>query len=164
MALAQRLHLTRQESSSVAQVQRQDEQSQSSHTQLQNTTQLATTKAMSYAVSSQIRPQETTQQQIATQGNETEFEVEATAYSYTEPGLTPYTATGIDLRINPKVIAVDPSVIKLGSLVHVHGYGVYLAADTGGAIKGKRIDVHVGTVAEANHFGRRKVKITILKP
>lgn len=92
-----------------------------------------------------------------------EFEVEATAYSYTEPGLTPFTYTGHDLRINPHVIAVDPRVIPLGSLVHVHGYGTYLAADTGGAIKGHKIDVHMNTVPEALQFGRRKVKITILQ-
>lgn len=92
-----------------------------------------------------------------------EFEVEATAYSYTEPGLTPFTYTGHDLRINPQVIAVDPRVIPLGSLVHVHGYGTYLAADTGGAIKGFKIDVHMNTVPEALQFGRRRVKITILE-
>lgn len=102
----------------------------------------------------------TTQQIVRVQGRE--FEVEATAYSYKEAGLTPYTATGIDLRINPKVIAVDPRVIPLGSMVHVHGYGVYLAADTGGAIKGNKIDVHMNDVASALQFGRRRVKVTIL--
>ena len=46
--------------------------------------------------------------------------------------------TGINLRANPnlKVIAVDPSVIPLGSKVWVEGYGYAVAGDTGGAIKG----------------------------
>ncbi|GAA3326735.1 hypothetical protein GCM10020331_063860 [Ectobacillus funiculus] len=53
------------------------------------------------------------------------------------------TATGIDLRKDPnmKLIAVDPKVIPLGSKVWVEGYGEAIAGDTGGAIKGNRIDV-----------------------
>ena len=54
-----------------------------------------------------------------------------------------YTATGLILNNNPnaKVIAVDPSVIPLGTKVYVEGYGYAVAADTGGAIKGHKIDV-----------------------
>ena len=80
--------------------------------------------------------------------------VQATGYSYNEPGLSPYTATGIDLRKNPTVIAVDPSVIPLGSLVEVPGYGIAIAGDTGGAIKGNIIDLHFTTVDQANQWGR----------
>ena len=88
--------------------------------------------------------------------------VQATGYSYNEPGLSPYTATGIDLRKNPTVIAVDPSVIPLGSLVEVPGYGIAIAGDTGGAIKGNIIDLHFTTVDQANQWGRRNVTIRIL--
>ena len=89
--------------------------------------------------------------------------VEATAYSYNEPGLGYYTATGIDLRSNPTVIAVDPSVIPLGSLIEVPGYGVAIAGDTGSAIKGNKIDLHFVSVDQANQWGRRTVTIKILK-
>lgn len=87
--------------------------------------------------------------------------MEATAYSTTEPGLSRYTANGTDLHTNPRVIAVDPSVIPLGTKVTVEGYGTYIAADTGGAIKGNRIDIHFSTVQECINFGRKNVKITI---
>ena len=88
--------------------------------------------------------------------------VQATGYSYNEPGLSPHTATGVDLRKNPTVIAVDPSVIPLGSLVEVPGYGIAIAGDTGGAIKGNIIDLHFTTVDQANQWGRRNVTIRIL--
>ena len=87
--------------------------------------------------------------------------MEATAYSTAQPGLSRYTANGTDLHTNPRVIAVDPSVIPLGTKVTVEGYGTYIAADTGGAIKGNRIDIHFSTVQECINFGRKNVKITI---
>ena len=89
--------------------------------------------------------------------------MESTAYSYTEPGLSYYTALGIDLRQNSQVVAVDPNVIPLGTLVEVEGYGIALAADTGGAIKGNILDVHLGSVEACRQWGRRfNVKVTIL--
>lgn len=90
--------------------------------------------------------------------------MEATAYTAECYGCSGVTATGIDLNAdrNKKVIAVDPSVIPLGSRVHVEGYGEAIAGDTGGAIKGNRIDLHVPTKGEAYDFGRRTVNITVL--
>lgn len=85
----------------------------------------------------------------------------ASAYSYTEAGLTPFTALGIDLRQNSKVVAVDPSVIPLGSVVEVSGYGMAIAGDTGGAIKGNRIDLHFNSVQECLQFGRQTVTVTV---
>ncbi|MED0969779.1 enterotoxin [Bacillus cereus] len=75
------------------------------------------------------------------------------------------TAMGHDLTANPnmKMIAVDPKVIPLGSKVWVEGYGEAIAGDTGGAIKGNRIDVLVGSDAAANKWGRKSVKVKILK-
>ncbi|WP_186304273.1 3D domain-containing protein, partial [Staphylococcus epidermidis] len=61
-----------------------------------------------------------------------------------------------------KVIAVDPSVIPLGSKVWVEGYGYAVAGDTGGAIKGNRIDVHVQSKGQASSFGRKQVKVRII--
>lgn len=90
--------------------------------------------------------------------------VTATAYTAQCSGCSGVTATGINLNNNRnmKVIAVDPSVIPLGSRVHVEGYGTAIAGDTGGAIRGNKIDVHVPTKAEAKRWGRKQVKITIL--
>ncbi|WP_339252580.1 ubiquitin-like domain-containing protein [Sporosarcina sp. FSL W8-0480] len=93
-----------------------------------------------------------------------EFYVTATAYTAHCNGCTGKTATGIDLRSNPnlKVIAVDPDVIPLGSKVWVEGYGYAIAGDTGGAIKGKKIDLHMPTKSAANKFGRRQVKVKVI--
>lgn len=98
---------------------------------------------------------------VANQNSGKTMTMEATAYSTAEPGLSRYTANGTDLHTNPRVIAVDPSVIPLGTKVTVEGYGTYIAADTGGAIKGNRIDIHFSTVQECINFGRKNVKITI---
>lgn len=88
--------------------------------------------------------------------------MESTAYSYAETGYS-ITASGLDLRKNPMAIAVDPRVIPLGTLVNVEGYGVAIAADTGGAIKGNIIDVHFSTVEQCRQWGRRhNVKVTVL--
>lgn len=89
--------------------------------------------------------------------------VEATAYSYAEAGLSNYTADGTNLVNDPMVIAVDPRVIPLGTMVEIPGYGVFRAADTGGAIVGNKIDVHFPTVAQTYNFGRRTITIRILK-
>ncbi|OUL10197.1 hypothetical protein B0533_02235 [Sedimentibacter sp. SX930] len=89
--------------------------------------------------------------------------VSATAYSRHEAGLSNFTATGIDLSVNPMVIAVDPSVIPLGSLVNVPGYGIAIAGDTGGAIVGNKIDLHMENLNAALAFGRQTLTITILQ-
>ncbi len=72
----------------------------------------------------------------------------------------PRTASGIIARFG--VVAVDPRVIPLGTMVFVEGYGFAKAADTGGAIKGHRIDLCFPTEGQARQFGRRKVKVHIL--
>lgn len=89
------------------------------------------------------------------------FTMVATAYSPLEPGLSYATASG--LRAGRGIVAVDPSVIPLGTRVHVEGYGNAIAGDTGGAIKGNRIDLCFDTVAECNAYGRRTVVVTILE-
>lgn len=90
--------------------------------------------------------------------------MEATAYTAQCNGCSGITKTGINLlnNRNLKLIAVDPGVIPLGSRVHVEGYGYAIAGDTGGAIKGNRIDLHVPTKSVAYDWGRRQVKVTIL--
>jgi uncharacterized protein YabE (DUF348 family) len=93
-----------------------------------------------------------------------EFYVTSTAYTASCNGCSGYTATGINLRANPnmKVIAVDPSVIPLGTKVWVEGYGYAIAADTGSAVKGFKIDVFYPSKSDAYRWGRKRVKIKIL--
>lgn len=92
------------------------------------------------------------------------FTMTATAYSINCSGCdgNGITATGINLKTTPKVIAVDPNVIPLGSKVWVEGYGNAIAGDTGGAIKGNRIDVHVSSSTEAMNYGKKQVQVKIL--
>lgn len=91
------------------------------------------------------------------------------------------TANGTDLKghtlESARAIAVDPKVIKLGSTVYVefldeeynHLTGEFQAVDTGGAIKGSKIDVFFGDTGDSKtsqdvwDFGRRKVRVTILE-
>jgi len=84
--------------------------------------------------------------------------VEATAYTYTGNK----TATGVEPREG--LIAVDPKVIAMGSKVYVEGYGYAIAADTGGAIRGNRIDVFFPTFRQCIDWGRKSVHIYVLQP
>jgi 3D (Asp-Asp-Asp) domain-containing protein len=74
--------------------------------------------------------------------------------------------THLGTQVRPGVIAVDPRVIPLGSRVYIEfpdGHGVYARAeDTGGAIKGNRIDIAMWTVNEAYDFGMQDVRVYIL--
>lgn len=93
-----------------------------------------------------------------------EMTVTATAYTAYCPGCSGTTAYGIDLRSNPnqKVIAVDPRIIPLGTKVWVEGYGEAIAGDTGGAIKGHKIDVFIPSYDSAMEWGVKKVKLKVL--
>ena len=87
--------------------------------------------------------------------------VSATAYSAYDPGNSNRTATGTLVRHG--VIAVDPSVIPLGTRVFIPGYGEAVAEDVGYAIKGYRIDVAFDSHAEALMFGRQDLEIFIME-
>ncbi|WP_445491944.1 3D domain-containing protein [Niallia sp. 03133] len=95
--------------------------------------------------------------------NKEEIYVTATAYSH-ESVSSERTALGYNIKKNPnmKLIAVDPSVIPLGSKVWVEGYGEAVAGDTGGAIKGHKIDVLVPNNGKARAWGRKTVRVVIL--
>ncbi|MFT8458380.1 MAG: 3D domain-containing protein [Liquorilactobacillus ghanensis] len=88
--------------------------------------------------------------------------MQATGYSTAEAGASGYSALGINLKQHPSCVAVDPSVIPLGSVIWVSGYGVSIAGDTGGAIKGNIIDLHFASVGQATAWGRRTVTVKIL--
>ncbi len=107
--------------------------------------------------------QPTTKSTKAPSGGQTKT-MEATAYTAECYGCSGVTATGIDLNKNrhKKVIAVDPNVIPLGSRVWVSGYGEAIAGDTGGDIKGNRIDLHFPNKSAAFDYGRRSVTVKVL--
>lgn len=107
-------------------------------------------------------------------------EFEITAYDNTVQSQGKWvdkTATGFNLKghtlESAKCIAVDPNVIPLGSKVQLyfgeeykHLNGVYIARDTGGAIKGNKIDLFMGdgpVRKEVMEFGRRKVQVKIIE-
>ena len=93
------------------------------------------------------------------------YTMEATAYTPYCNGCSGITAGGINIRSNPnmKVVAVDPSLIPLGSRVWVSGYGEAVAGDTGGDIKGNRIDLLHPSKEAAYKFGRRTVTVKVIK-
>jgi len=93
------------------------------------------------------------------------IKVKASAYTANCKGCSGKSATGINLKKNPnlKIISVDPRVIPLGSKVYVEGYGYAVAADTGGAIKGNRIDILMPSEYKANQWGIRTVTVKIYK-
>ena len=85
----------------------------------------------------------------------------ATAYTYGENGAWGnVTATGEKVRYG--YVAVDPSVIPLGTRLYIEGYGYAVAKDTGGSIKGNRIDLFFNTKGECYRFGVRNVKVYVL--
>ncbi|HWD40038.1 MAG TPA: 3D domain-containing protein [Fimbriimonas sp.] len=84
----------------------------------------------------------------------------ATSY-YSNVCGTGRTATGERAKFG--VVAVDPRVIPLGSVVYVEGYGLALACDTGGAIKGNRIDLCYESLHRANSFRSHYVHVHVLR-
>ncbi len=87
----------------------------------------------------------------------------ATAYApHCCQGVGEITATG--MRAGPGVVAVDPAVIPLGSHVYVEGYGLAVAGDVGGAIKGRRIDLGFATKNAALQYGVQRARVYLLTP
>lgn len=87
--------------------------------------------------------------------------MEATAYTTQDPGCGLYTARGNLLRKG--LVAVDPRVIPLGTKLYIPSYGYAVADDTGGAIKGLRIDLAYDSRYDALQFGRRMITVYILE-
>jgi 3D (Asp-Asp-Asp) domain-containing protein len=85
----------------------------------------------------------------------------ATAYTAGCIGCSGYTASGY--RAGHGIVAVDPSVIPLGTRLYIPGYGFAIAGDTGGAIHGDRIDLGFDSLSDAMQFGRRPVKVYTLR-
>ena len=87
--------------------------------------------------------------------------MEATAYLPTDGSGAGITATGIPATYG--VAAVDPSVIPLGSRLYIPGYGEAIAADTGSAIYGYKIDLCMESYDQAMQFGRRTITVYVLR-
>ena len=89
----------------------------------------------------------------------------ATAYYPGPEDTWPYTAgyTASGLKAGYGVVAVDPRFIRMKTPIYVEGYGYAIAADKGGAIKGNKIDLCFDTYEEAVSFGRKNVKVYLLR-
>jgi 3D (Asp-Asp-Asp) domain-containing protein/uncharacterized protein YabE (DUF348 family) len=85
----------------------------------------------------------------------------ASAYTAGCYGCTGMTASGLHAGFG--VIAVDPSIIPLGTKLFIPGYGRAVAGDTGGAIHGHRIDLGFNTNGEAFEWGSRAVTVYLLR-
>lgn len=86
----------------------------------------------------------------------------STAYTSDPSENGGYSTTAMGTAIRYGVAAVDPNVIPLGTRLYIEGYGYARAEDTGGAIKGNKIDLVFGSKAQSNRWGRRTVRVTIL--
>ena len=86
----------------------------------------------------------------------------ATGYSANDPeqGTNNITATGKEIKKG--MIAVDADIIPLGTKVEIKDMGVFTAEDTGGKIRGNRVDIYFETKSQAEKFGRRVIWIRLL--
>jgi rare lipoprotein A len=79
------------------------------------------------------------------------------------------TTTAAGTAVAEGIVAADPAVLPIGTLIRVTGlsrqYGdLFTVMDTGPKIRGRRVDVYVGNCAEATRFGRRSVRVAVLRP
>lgn len=108
--------------------------------------------------------------EVISRGNDNKFGswsyYNVSAYTAKCNGCSGITKTGKNVSnqsIDHRVVAVDPSVIPLGSLVEVEGMGTFTALDTGGAIKGNKIDILMQSKEKAYSFGRKDMKVRVLR-
>lgn len=87
--------------------------------------------------------------------------MEASAYLPTDGGGDCVTATG--MHAGHGIVAVDPDIIPLGTMLYIPGYGHAIAADTGGMIEGHMIDLCMESYEDAIEFGRRDIEVYVLQ-
>lgn len=92
-----------------------------------------------------------------------EMELEITAYTAHDAGMDGRGIMFTGLPADKGALAVDPKVIPLGSVVWIPGVGYTVALDTGGAIKGYKADLYIPDRAKVLEWGRRKVKVRIIR-
>jgi len=128
-------------------------------TSAQTSTDTVATKEAASAAASTERPRE-----VATNLATAEEKAAGETYTATAYSLHGRTATGVAPATG--MIAADPRVLPLGSRVRIEAgsySGEYVVADTGGAVRGHRIDIWTPTSRDAMRFGRRAVKLTVLE-
>ncbi|SHJ82059.1 3D (Asp-Asp-Asp) domain-containing protein, partial [Geosporobacter subterraneus DSM 17957] len=86
------------------------------------------------------------------------------------PGDKYYGLTRSGTKVRPGVVAVDPKVIPLGTKLYIKSldsrwpdYGFAIAEDTGGAIKGNKVDLYFEDSQDVKKYGRRKVEVYVLE-
>lgn len=97
-----------------------------------------------------------------------EFVITAYTAGPESTGKTPdHPAYGITrsgrIAVEGRTIAVDPDIIPLGTLVYIDSIGLRIADDTGGKIKGPRIDIFLESLDEALHFGVQRLRVCVLR-
>lgn len=87
--------------------------------------------------------------------------MEATAFTHA------LNATSTGTEAHRGIVAADPAILPMGTRIRITGAkpydGIYLVTDTGGGIKGRRIDLYVPSKAEAEKFGKKTVHVQVLK-
>jgi 3D (Asp-Asp-Asp) domain-containing protein len=117
-----------------------------------------------WAVGRYLLPQGGLESLATDEGGQRSFVAKLTAYANGVGGVpkNARTASGTETRWG--VVAVDPKVIPLGSQLTIEGYdGVFVAEDTGGAIKGTAIDIWLPDPNDARRFGTQYRKVTVIR-
>ena len=84
--------------------------------------------------------------------------VESTGKS---PGHPAYGITASGEMVRDGIVAADTSILPFGTRIHIEGLGVFVVKDTGGYIKGNRIDVYMESYSAAIKFGRQERKVYV---
>ncbi len=136
----------------------QEQQSKPESTQTQTSTPVTSEEASSTTEPGTLKGP------VAAKPEESEApEAQPVSYVATAYSLRGRTASG--RHVGPGIIAADPRVLPLGSRVRLDAgpwSGEYVVADTGGRIKGRKIDIWTPSARQAMRFGRRIVKLTVL--
>jgi len=91
------------------------------------------------------------------------IEMFATSYTKSVEEGTSKGITKSGVPVSRGIVSVDPKIIPLGTKLYVEGYGYATALDIGGAIKGNKIDLYMNSKKEVFKWGRRNVKVWIIK-
>jgi 3D (Asp-Asp-Asp) domain-containing protein len=87
----------------------------------------------------------------------------ATGYSANDPSQGTDSKTFTGKKVYEGVIAVDPDIIPLGSLVEIKDIGLFVADDIGGKIKGNRVDIFFTSKEKAIEFGRQEIWLRMVE-